>query len=330
VTPFLLALALAAAVPPADPSEPEPITLFGNYGPVIDRAEAAQIGLFRYRQSFGALRFVRAGSGRFEARIATRVGGVMLEQAVPLDSMMLSRVEQGLVMLRDRSATNVELLLSPRYPLDASSLGPATDARARAGGICLGLLGLGTGMVVGTALTCNYGNEGYGWPEWRKRNLGITAGIAVATAALGAFGGVTLGGRADAGRPVAPKPRCAIAGFDDYGYPIYEEEVKECLAGNNTTFLTGGSIAVGTIAALVAGSMVSSGWSHMSGWTDPNGVGQLSVPVLDVSIIAAAGFLGNTVGRNLDRAVALEKLRNRPRPEPTRPLHAMPPPAIEE
>jgi hypothetical protein len=308
-------LLLSAA---ASAGEPEPATVLEKYGPVIDRAEAAELGLFKYRQNFGALRFVCADSGRFEARLASRVGGVMLEQAVPLDSMLFSRVEQGLLMLRDRSATNVELLLSPRFPLDASCLRPATDARARTGGVCFGLLGLGTGLVIGTELTYDRDRHEMGWPEWRKKNLGLTAAIASAAALLGGFGGWYAGRRADAGRPVAPHPRCAIAGYDDYGYPIYEEETRERLAGHSTILCTGGGIVVGAIAASVAGSIVTNNLFQMTSLNDPNG-GAIVVgePIMHLSIIAGAGLIGNTIGRNLDREDALEGIRHRPRPENT-------------
>jgi hypothetical protein len=295
--------------------EPEPVTVLEKYGPVIDRAEATDLGLFKYRPNFGALRFVRTDSGQFEARVATSLRGAMLEQTVPLDSMMFSRVGQGLLMLRDRSATNVELLLSPRYPLDASCLGPATDARARAGGVCLGLLGLGTGLVVGTALTFDEGRHELGWPEWRTKNLDVTAAITAATTLLGGFGGWYAGNRADAGRPVAPHARCAIAGYDDNGYPIYEEEVRERLAGYSTILCTGGGIAVGSIAAAIAGSIVNNRLMMMTSLNDPNGLGGGPVVVLDFSVIATVAYLGNTIGRDMDREDALAGIRHRPRPE---------------
>jgi hypothetical protein len=296
-------------------AEPEPVTVLDKYGPVIDRAEATELGLFQYRPNFGALRFVRTDSGRFEARVATRLRAVMLEQAVPLDSAALDRVKQGLFMLRDRSATNVELLLSPRSPLDISCLGPTTDAHARASGVCFGLLGLGTGLVVGTALTYDEDRHEMGWPEWRKKNLDVTAAITAATTLLGGFGGWYAGNRADAGRPVAPHPRCAIAGYDDNGYPIYEEEIRECLAGYSTILCTGGGIAVGLIAAAIAGSVVNNRLMMMTSLNDPNGLGGGPVVVLDFSIIATVAYLGNTSGRDMDREDAMVKLRHRPRPE---------------
>lgn len=313
LTALLTLLAPAAAqMPQPDSTERVVFTLLEQYGPVIDRAEATEVGLFKYRPNFGALRFVHA-AGQYEARVATRVGGVMLEQAVPLDSPAMARVAQGLALLRDRGATNVELLLTPSGPPDISVLGPASDARAAAAAVCFGALGLGVGMVVGTELTFDQEQHEMGWTEWRKKNLAVTAAIAGATAMAGGFGGWHLGSSADGGRPSAPKPRCAIAGYDDSGFPFYEEQVRAVLGSQNTVLYTGGGIALGAIAAAIAGSIVNSHLSWMTSQNDPTGLGAAPVTVMDLSLVAGIVYLTNTVGRDLDRRIALDKLRHRPR-----------------
>ncbi len=293
----------------------EPVTILDRYGPVIDRAEADSLGLFRFRGNFGALRFVRTATGRYEARIATNLRGVMLEQATPLDSPALERVGQGLLLLRDHGVTNVELTLAPSAPLDASCLGPAADDRARAGAACFGLLGLGVGFVAGTAITYDRNAGESGWPDWRRRNLGITAAISAATSLLGGWGGWYIGSRADAGRPTQPQPRCAIAGYDDFGYPFYEEEVRTLVRSNSTTPATAGGVLLGFLAAGTIGSIVANSFWDMSGWNDPNGAGWLGEPIMDVGIVLSVSYIANTIGRDMDRETALAKLRHRPRPE---------------
>jgi hypothetical protein len=312
---LLLALTLASFVLPPNLAEPEPVTVIEKYGPVIDRAEATELGLFKYRQNFGVLRFVRADAGRLEARVATSLRGTMLEQAVVLDSPAMARVWEGVKLLRDRGVTNVEMLLSPTYPLDASVLGPAAVVRAGSGAACLGLLGLGVGMVVGTRLTWDEGRHETGWPEWRTKNLGVTAAIAAATTVLGGYGGWHIGRRADAGRAAAPRPGCAIAGYDDDGFPIYEEQVRAMQSGANAMFYAVGSAGCGLVAAIVAGAVANQSLMMMTSLNDPNGLGSGPVAVLDLGIVVTAAYLGNTIGRNMDRQTAVEMLRHRPRPQ---------------
>jgi hypothetical protein len=290
--------------------EPEPVTILEKYGPVIDRAEAADLGLFKYRQNFGALRFVRADSGRFEARVATSVGGVMLEQAVPLDSMLFSRVEQGLLMLRDRSATNVELLLSPRYPLDISGLGPATDARTLTGTVCFGLLGVGAGSTVAMHTVVEYRKRGDVVPNWPAYAAATAAGALLAGTA-----GWIVGTHADAARPVHPAPRCAVAAYDDYGYPIYEEDVRQVLRSQTSVHATTMGLAVGVLVALVASSIVQSSFDHRTYSYAYGIVNQFPDWTIALGTLAASGFIGNTIGRDSDRRATLDRLRHRPRPE---------------
>jgi hypothetical protein len=302
---LLAAIALAA--------EPAPVTVLEKFGPVIDRVEAADLGLFKYRANFGALRFVRADSGRFDALVATNVGGVMLEQAVPLDSPAMARVEQGLIMLRDRSATNVELLLSPRYPLDISCLGPATDIRAATGAICFGLLGVGAGSTVAMHTTVDYSNHGYVGSNWRDWVVPYSV-VSVVGALAGGYLGWLCGSRADAGRPVLPIARCAIAGYDNYGYPFYEEDVRQVLRSQTSVHATTIGLGIGVIIASVAGSIIQSSFDSRAHYGYSSFVNQVPVYTTVLGTLATTGLVANTIGRDMDREVAIEKLRNRPRP----------------
>jgi hypothetical protein len=307
---LLLLVGLGWAQVPPGSAEPEPVTVLEMYGPVIDRAEAAELGLFKYRQNFGALRFVRADSGRFEARLASRVGGVMLEQAVPLDSLGLTRVEQGLIMLRDRSATNVELLLSSPYALDTHCLGPATDIRAATGAVCFGLLGVGVGSTVAMHTVVEYRRRGdmvVNWPAY--------AAVTAAGALLVGTAGWIVGAHADAGRPALPIPRCAIAGYDDYGYPFYEEDVRQLLGSQSSVHATAIGLAIGIVAGSVASSIVQSSFDHRTYSYATGIVCDLPSWTALLGSIATTGLVANTIGRDMDRGVAVEKLSHRPRPE---------------
>ena len=290
--------------------EPEPVTVLEKYGPVIDRAEAADLGLFKYRPSFGALRFVRADSGRFEARVASRVGGVMLEQTVPLDSPALARIEQGLFMLRDRSATNVELLLEPHSPLDATCLGPAADIRAATGAVLFGLLGVGAGSTVAMHTVVEYRKRGDVLPNWPAYAAVTTAGaLLVGTA------GWIVGAHADAARPALPTPRCAIAGYDDFGYPFYEEDVRQVLRSQTSVHATAIGLAIGILAGSVASSIVQSSFDHRTYSYATGIVCDFPKWTAMLGTTVTTGFVANTIGRDMDRESALEKLRHRPRPE---------------
>jgi hypothetical protein len=308
---WALAVLLFSAA--ASAGEPQPFTVLEKYGPLIDRAEANELGLFHYRPNFGALRFVRAGEGSIEARVATDLRGVMLEQAVPLDSPMLARVEQGLLLLRDQGISNVELLLAPSAPLDASCLGPAIDDRTRAGAACFGLLGLGAGLIASTAVAYDSNDDESGRLDWRQRKIAITGGISLAAALLGGWGGWSIGSHADAGRPRQPQPRCAIAGYDDFGYPFYEEEVRGLLSSNSTTPATVGGMLIGFLVAGTIGSIVANSFSNLIGSNDPNGVGMVGESVLDLGIVVSVSYIANTIGRDMDRESALLILRHRPR-----------------
>ena len=305
-----LASALLLITAVALAGEPEPVTILEKYGPVIDRAEAADLGLFKYRQNFGALRFVRADSGRFEARVATSVGGVMLEQAVPLDSPALARVEQGLFMLRDRSATNVELLITAAGGLDSSGLGPATDVRAATGAVCFGLLGVGAGSTVAMHTVVEYRRRGdvvANWPAY--------AAVTAAGALLVGTAGWIVGTHADAARPVLPAPRCAIAGYDDYGYPFYEEDVRQVLRSQTSVHATTIGLAIGVLVASVASSIVQSSFDHRTYSYAYGTVNQFPGWTIVLGTLATTGFVANTIGRDMDREAAFEKLHHRPRPE---------------
>jgi hypothetical protein len=303
----LLPLLLAAN---AWAAEPAPVTVLEKFGPVIDRVEAADLGLFKYRANFGALRFVRADSGRFEARVASRVGGVMLEQAVPLDSPAMARVEQGLIMLRDRSATNVELLLSPRYPLDISCLGPATDIRAATGAVCFGLLGVGAGSTVAMHTVVEYRKRGDVIPNWPA----YAAVTATGALLVGTVGWI-VGSHADAGRPARPTPRCAIAGYDDFGYPFYEEDVRQVLRSQTSVHATTIGLAIGILAGSIASSIVQSSFDHRTYSYATGIVCDFPKWTAMLGTMVTTGLVANTIGRDMDREVAIEKLRNRPRPE---------------
>ena len=288
--------------------EPEPVTVLEKYGPVIDRAEAADLGLFKYRQNFGALRFVRADSGRFEARVASRMGGVMLEQSVPLDSAALARVEQGLFMLRDRSATNVELLLSPRYPLDASGLGPTTYTRTAAGAVCFGLLGVGAGSTVAMHTTVEYRKRGDVIPNWPAY-----AAVTATGALLVGTAGWIIGSHADAGRPAQPTPRCAIAGYDDFGYPFYEEDVRQILRSQESVHAAIIGVAAGILVGSIASSIVQSSFDHRTYSYATGIVCDLPKWTAMLGTMVTTGLVANTIGRDMDREVAMAKLRHRPR-----------------
>jgi len=200
--------------------------------------------------------------------------------------------------------------LTPVYPPPPPALGLSSARRATWGALSIGTLGLSVGLVAGTALTFEPDSHPHGWTAWRRQNFTMTTLVCAVATSLATFGGWRVGSTLTPARPACPAPRCAIAAYDDAGYPIYEEEVRELTTGRGAFVSTVFGLGAGALAGAVLHSVAESALPEpINTSNDPSGVGVVAMPSVVPASLAAGVFVANCIGTELDRDAAIEQLR---------------------
>jgi len=302
----LLPTLLMAA--PSDSAEPKPVELPGALGPVIYRRHANSLGLFCCRGNFAALRFVRTGPDSFEARTARDTMGVMVESPVALDSSALAKVGSALFGL-EPAPSFAELMLTPISPAPPPALGPPSTRRATTGAVSFGTLGLGIGLVAGSVLTFNPDSHPNGWTAWRRRNFGVTVGLGAVGAAATAIAGWYVGEWFGRGVPAHPAPRCAIAAYDDGGYPIYEEEIRRVMESDVPAIACISGLGAAAYSLLLFVPLTLSLTGDITSRNNPNGIANQTPVVALAGYLATTAFISHSVGTRLERTAAIQRVR---------------------